>query len=115
MPGSVWAFYRDWQGVFAVREFDLTLLTDAQRDEYHRATAEDATYAALMEEVFHEQPEPRFPTIRLAMRYAQLEDEEETIAEEMHAYHAPGECGEIAYSSLRARRERVMQWANLAL
>lgn len=110
MPAQVWVFYRDAVGVYADRSVDLSLLTPAQRAEYdaHTAEIERETPPWAHEQ---DQPAPRFPNIRLAMRYARLEDEEESIAEEMHAYYAPSECGELAYSSLRERRERLMQWA----
>lgn len=106
---QVWVYYRDAIGVFAAREIDVTQLTPEQQAEY------DQFIASLPEDPFERDypiEEPvRFPTLRLAMRYAQLEDEEYCVASDMDAFHAPGECAEIAYSSLNARRESLLQWA----
>jgi hypothetical protein len=113
-PAQIWVFYRDDAGVYAERDVDRTKFTPEEATAYDacmvNATALESEWCdGYLEDA------PRFPNIRLAIRYARLADEEECVADELQAYHAPSECGEIAYSSIRARRERLMQWANLCL
>ncbi len=113
---EVWAFYRDARGVYAVSEVDITKLTDAERAQYDIDVAQDAAFAAYMESCSgRDEPEeieaPRFPTLQLAKRYAEIEDAEATIAADRSVMHAPSECYELAYSQIESRRNDVLAWA----
>jgi len=101
-------FFRDERGVFATVKLDLTKLTPEQLAEYNAAAAQENS---LPEGLLDPGPGPTyFPTVRLAFRFASLEDEEENIAFGLSCY--PGsDCGEIAYASLIVRREHVLQFA----
>lgn len=115
---EVWHFYRDERGVYAECGIDEWKLTEAERAEHqaHEAAMQAYHDATAGRDEFDE-PQDRihFPTLLLAIRHAKLEDEEVNIHNELHAFHAPGECAELAYSSLRRRREALMGWTVHAL
>lgn len=116
-PGAhaaeVWRFYRDDRGVYAVSDVDVWKFDDQERAAYEAAMA--GLPSGPDWECYEEASRVHFPNLMLAMRLAKLEDEEQTVSIEMQAFHAPGECAELAYSSIRARRERVMQWSTDSL
>jgi len=107
-----WQFIRGENGVRAERWFDLNKLNEQERIDWD---SQEAEYASMPEDAQWVQPEPdapSFPTLVLAEKWAALEDEEENIAPDMQAFHAPDECYRDAYDSLFRRREELMGWAN---
>ncbi len=116
-PGAhaaeVWKFYRDDRGVYAVSDVDVWKFNDQERTAYETAMAGLPNGPDWDE--YERTSRTHFPNLMLAVRLAKLEDEEQTVSIEMQSYQAPGECAELAYSSIRARRERLMQWSTESL
>ena len=76
--------------------------------------AEEESMAAAMPPGFFDYPPEEidyFPTVELAMSAAQILDQINHIAEDLQAYHAPAECGAVAYRGLEAKLNDIMAQA----
>ena len=115
-PSECWQFLRDAEGSFrAVSWFDINKLNAQEREEYEKCEAADgfgpSSYPPLSEEeeaAYASAHTPRFPTLALAEEWAELEDEEISTAEDLQAFHAPSECGTLAFSQIREAREALL-------
>ena len=108
---QVWRFFQDNKGFYCLSDTDLSKLTAEQYKEYQQdlscypgwLDSEDSDYAA--------QQMRHFPTLALAFEYAKLVDEEESISEDLDAFHAPSECYRDAFRGFEVRFEAILRQA----
>jgi len=107
-PGERWRIEQDADGAFtATFHLDPAFMTPEDREHTLLVTTEEQD-AFADEGGWRSEPEPRWPTLELARKWAALQDAFTSVGDEMSAYHAPSECAPAAYEPLEAEERALL-------
>ena len=106
-PAERWQFLQDEIGIRAVSWIDVNKFTEQERANYD-ASFEEPDFEDTEGEAYLRDMTPRFPTLALAEEWAALEDADISIAEDLQAFWAPGECGTSAFAEIERQRAALM-------